>query len=82
LTPGRALLPDLIRFAYIPADALRINSNDTSTSKKRAGSPSFVLTGRNVFDEEVHVLVLDFVESTKRTKRAEYPSVLQLFYLL
>jgi len=82
LTPKRALLPDLIRFAYIPADALRINSNDTSTSKKRANSPSFVLTGKNGLNEEEHVLVLDFVESTKKTKRAEYISVLLLLYLL
>ncbi|KAG9046660.1 hypothetical protein FS837_003907 [Tulasnella sp. UAMH 9824] len=66
----KAILPDLIRFAYTPASQIRVHSDRTSgissNSKGRAESPdpyeSFSLkSGRS--DEQV--LVLEFVEKVK-----------------
>ncbi|KAG8912308.1 hypothetical protein FRC01_005168 [Tulasnella sp. 417] len=66
----KAILPDLIRFAYTPASQIRVHSDRTSgissNSKDRAESPdpyeAFSLkSGRS--DEQV--LVLEFVEKVK-----------------
>lgn len=67
---ARAILPDLIRFAYTPASQIRVHSDRTlgasSSSKGRAELPdpyeSFGLDSGNA-DEQV--LVLEFVEKVK-----------------
>ncbi|KAG8949918.1 hypothetical protein FRC04_008221 [Tulasnella sp. 424] len=66
----KAILPDLIRFAYTPASQIRVHSDRTlgasSSSKGRAELPdpyeSFGLDSGNA-DEQV--LVLEFVEKVK-----------------
>ncbi|KAI5124321.1 hypothetical protein M0805_008928 [Coniferiporia weirii] len=73
VTELKALLPDLIRFAYIPHDQLRINAesqddNNVPGNKGRKKSPDFSSFARmettgasgTVLHQEDHVLVLDF----------------------
>jgi DEAD/DEAH box helicase domain-containing protein len=66
----RAIIPDLLRFGYIPADQIKLNSSDAPGSA-RSSSPTYALPSAPILDEEEHVLVLEFVESTKRYKAPE-----------
>ena len=83
----RALLPDLIRFAYIPRDELRINAETENPSlkdkKDRARSPdfsAFTIGGSSAGfshstpHEEEHVLVLDFAAAKGSAKKPDLPS--------
>ncbi|KAF8323509.1 P-loop containing nucleoside triphosphate hydrolase protein [Cantharellus anzutake] len=60
-----ALLPDLVQFAYIPADDHRINESD-STSRHHQGSSSDIYGPKG--EEEDHVLVMEFVENVKNNR--------------
>lgn len=74
MTFVRAIIPDLLRFGYIPADQVKLNasaSDDKSAKSKRGSSPAYALPSAPILDEEEHVLLLEFIESTKRTKSAE-----------
>ena len=72
----RALLPELVVFAYRPADEMRINSQPA----KRAKSPDFgkfletSATRTEMLDvgKEEHVLILEFLGGSKN-KDAERP---------
>lgn len=66
----KAIIPDLLQFGYIPADQIRLDEQDPGT-RKRASSPTYALPSGPILDEDEHVLVLEFVESTKRHKPAE-----------
>ena len=58
----RALLPDLVKFAYVSADEHRIHEQQgSSTSKRRAESPDLYAPVPNDGDE--HVLVMEFAET-------------------
>ena len=76
LTFCRALLPELIRFAYIPSIELRIHA-DSTMSKDREASPDFLISTPGPSkeqtilpsdDDEEHVLVLDFTDAPKGQK--------------
>ncbi|KAG8858046.1 hypothetical protein FRB91_010520 [Serendipita sp. 411] len=71
LTNCRAVIPDLLRFGYIPADQVRLNSSEDQKGKKRASSPTYALPSASILDDEDHVLVFEFIESTKKYKSAE-----------
>jgi len=73
LTSFRAIIPDLLRFGYIPADQVKINSNDEPKAG-RSSSPTYALPSAPLLDEDEHVLILEFVESTKKTLSAEFDS--------
>ncbi|KAF7975315.1 hypothetical protein HWV62_10102 [Athelia sp. TMB] len=71
----KALLPDLIKFAYIPPNDLRIHENTQAANaeRPRARSPDFNLasvSARTVptLETEEHVLVLEFAENSKGKK--------------
>ncbi|KAH8117220.1 DEAD/H helicase [Phellopilus nigrolimitatus] len=81
----RALLPDLVRFAYIPHEQLRINAesqtDEALRSKGRGKSPDFSAFSRKDASsssgsspEDEHVLVLDFAASKGTGKKADTPS--------
>ncbi|KAK1232495.1 ATP-dependent 3'-5' DNA helicase [Marasmius sp. AFHP31] len=61
----KALLPDVIQFAYVPSSSIRVN--DPSTS--RSNEPDFsehserLKRAMSSFDEEEHVLTLEFAET-------------------
>ena len=87
LIPTRALLPDLIRFAYIPRDELRINAENQNTPAReknsRERSPDFsafsIGSSSAGFShatphEEEHVLVLDFAAAKGSAKKPDAPS--------
>ncbi|KAF9511370.1 hypothetical protein BS47DRAFT_1298934 [Hydnum rufescens UP504] len=57
----KALLPDLVRFAYIPASDHRINAEGPSSRNGREPSPDIYALNDNAEDEE-HVLVMEFAE--------------------
>ncbi|KAG8705624.1 hypothetical protein FRC09_002844 [Ceratobasidium sp. 395] len=58
----KALLPDLIRFAYLNAHELRVNAASASDDKDKF-DPYAPSNFAAPVDENEHVLVLDFVES-------------------
>ena len=72
----RALLPDLIKFAYIPHNDLRIHAETLSQQSKRSKSPEFMLhatpagSGLPGHEEEEHVLVLEFAENYRGQKKS------------
>ena len=74
----RALLPDLIKFSYIPQNDLRINENSQIHAPPggRDRSPDFTLaswsTKMQVVEPEEHVLVLEFAENSKGKKNENY----------
>jgi hypothetical protein len=68
----RALLPGLIKFAYIPRNEHRIHG-DAGPSKRDRGvspGPDFILpqTSVSVPEDEDHVLVLELAENFKGKK--------------
>ena len=82
---SRALLPDIINFAYIPSAQLRIHEDTirgvTKNNKDSSSLADFSLppstseaytssTGLGVEDEDEHVLVLDFHDTSKGKKTA------------
>ncbi|GLB35145.1 putative DNA replication factor CDT1 like [Lyophyllum shimeji] len=71
----KALLPDLIKFSYIPRNDIRINEESISASKGlRERSPDnstscAASTSRiRLENEEEHVLVLEFIDNTRGKK--------------
>lgn len=70
-----------MRFAYISSADLRIHSDNTSGvgnmssaggSKQRAVTPDFsIIENSGQAEEDEHVLVLDFVESSKKKTKVE-----------
>ncbi|KAG9125889.1 hypothetical protein FRC07_005747 [Ceratobasidium sp. 392] len=59
----KALLPDLVRFAYLNAHELRINATSANDDKDKY-DPYAPNNFAAPTDENEHVLVLDFVESS------------------
>ncbi|KAB5594441.1 P-loop nucleoside triphosphate hydrolase [Ceratobasidium theobromae] len=72
----KALLPDIICFAYFKAGDLRVNAEGADkTNDIRQPEPD-IYAPRNFLnntDEEEHVLVLDFVETGNRNKPKGHP---------
>lgn len=73
---SRALLPEIVKFAYIPRADLQIHGETEESSKGREQSPDYSAfsilhasgSGLNIADEEEHVLVLDFVDNVRGRK--------------
>ncbi|KAH0830257.1 P-loop containing nucleoside triphosphate hydrolase protein [Lanmaoa asiatica] len=68
----KALLPDLIKFAYIPRNELRIHA-ETLSQQQRGGrrSPDFSIPSSSQLpgvEEEEHVLILEFAENSRGKK--------------
>jgi DEAD/DEAH box helicase domain-containing protein len=77
----RALMPDLIKFAYIPQSEHRINGDvQGHKGKERAQSPTYsAYTSSSVgggLEEEEHVLILDFGELGNSGARKKDPFVI------
>ncbi|KAI0709033.1 P-loop containing nucleoside triphosphate hydrolase protein [Earliella scabrosa] len=72
----KALLPEIVKFAYTPRIELRIHGDQQSGSSRRERSPDFsafrsagASSSRvHDVDEDEHVLVLDFVDNSRGTK--------------
>ncbi|KIK45797.1 hypothetical protein CY34DRAFT_777472 [Suillus luteus UH-Slu-Lm8-n1] len=76
----KALLPDVVEFAYIPHSDLRIHGETVYRQNKRSNSPDFTLHSQSLaietpsgsllpgHEEEEHVLVLEFAENFRTTK--------------
>ena len=81
-TSLRALLPDLVRFAYIPRDQLQINADGTPgtfSKERREKSPDFSAFSFSdstsgfssaTQHEDEHVLVLHFAEAKGTGKKS------------
>lgn len=82
---GRALLPDLVKFAYIPQNQLRIHGDsstvrDADSKRRRGESPDFSafasgMKGTSTEDED-EVLILEFAENSRGKKNANLGWVL------
>ncbi|TFK81693.1 DEAD/H helicase [Polyporus arcularius HHB13444] len=71
----KALLPEIVKFAYTPRVELRIHSDQQVGQSRRERSPDFAAfrtagasSSRNDVDEDEHVLVLDFLDNARVTK--------------
>ncbi|KIK92020.1 hypothetical protein PAXRUDRAFT_13476 [Paxillus rubicundulus Ve08.2h10] len=72
----KALLPDLIKFAYIPQNEIRIHAETVMQSLGRRNSPDFSISGQGPLsssqlpgmEEDEHVLILEFAENSKGKK--------------
>ncbi|EMD38568.1 hypothetical protein CERSUDRAFT_82843 [Gelatoporia subvermispora B] len=70
----KALLPDTVKFAYIPREELRIHGDSQETSSRRERSPDFAAfatsgaSSSKLDDQAEHVLVLDFMENSRGKK--------------
>ncbi|KIJ17065.1 hypothetical protein PAXINDRAFT_111778 [Paxillus involutus ATCC 200175] len=72
----KALLPDLIKFAYIPRNEMRIHPETVMQSLGRRNSLDFSLSGQGPstssqlpgIEEDEHVLILEFAENSKGKK--------------
>ncbi|KAL4065341.1 P-loop containing nucleoside triphosphate hydrolase protein [Scleroderma citrinum] len=79
----KALLPDLIKFAYIPHNELRIHAETSSQAQKNGrNSPDFSLRSQGPsssqlpgIEEDEHVLVLEFAENSRGKKQRAGPSL-------
>ena len=69
---SRALLPDMIKFSYIPKHELHINGDHHSSSREAStlsmGSPSLPRLNTAGGDDE-HVLVLDLAGNSRSKKQ-------------
>ncbi|EJU03818.1 P-loop containing nucleoside triphosphate hydrolase protein [Dacryopinax primogenitus] len=71
----KAIIPDLVRFAYVEAESIRVHhdrevaSSSYSRKSGRKGSPDFQLAPAEDPSRCEHVLVLDFVETNKNTQK-------------
>ncbi len=67
LNLDRALLPDLVKFSYIPKNDLKVNENDISSGKRRDKSPDFTIpsSSGSLASEDEHILVLDLSDNLK-----------------
>lgn len=65
----RAIIPGLLRFAYTSPADLRIHSDSLPGTSKKFAEDVYDSAGNGYNDEE-HVLVLDFVEQ-KKTKKSD-----------
>jgi hypothetical protein len=75
----RALLPELLTFAYIPANHLRINaSSQQPESYVDPFSDYAASTHTTHYDESEHVLVLEMNDSMVRKKRQSSDSQVSL----
>ncbi|KAG1749078.1 DEAD H helicase [Suillus paluster] len=71
----KALVPEIVKFAYIPENDLRIHAETVSLNTKRELSPDFTLHSQSLAapstsvlpgqEEEEHVLVLEFIEYSR-----------------
>jgi len=80
MSRDRALLPDLIKFSYIPQSEHRIHADaQLHKGKERFGSPPYTVATRSstsvqvasTLEEDEHVLVLEFAELGKPRSRKE-----------
>ncbi|KAL7283261.1 hypothetical protein ACG7TL_002690 [Trametes sanguinea] len=74
----KALLPEIVKFAYTPKSELRIHSDQQVGPSRRERSPEYAAfqtagassSRLNDVDEDEHVLVLDFLDNSRGKKNA------------
>lgn len=71
----KALMPDLIRFSYIPKSEFQTSQSNTTQSNAHFNS------GRESATEDAHVLVLDFTDSFKGAKSKTGYICFHIFFL-
>ena len=64
----RALVPDMIRFAYVPRSEIQANENRIATSGKSSDEVDFSLPSTSKLEDDEHVLVLEFTDNIKGIK--------------
>lgn len=75
----RALLPELLTFAYIPANHLKFNGNSQQPDLRKDIFADYADSTRPIpCDEDEHVLVLEMDESVIRKRKAPSTSQVSL----
>jgi hypothetical protein len=70
----RALLPELLTFAYIPANHLKINGTTQQLDPHKDVYSDYAgRTNSTQYDEDEHVLVLEMDDSMVRQKKRPTP---------
>jgi len=85
LFPVRALLPELLTFAYIPANHLKFNGSSQQPEPRKDVFSNYVGDSRPTqYDENEHVLVLEMDDRMVRKRRPTtqvYPDTGHVFEL-
>lgn len=75
----RALLPELLNFAYIPANHLKVNGNTQEPDLRKDIFADYAGgTRQNPYDEDEHVLVLEMDDSVIRKRKSPSTSQVSL----
>ncbi|KAL0566115.1 ATP-dependent 3'-5' DNA helicase, partial [Marasmius crinis-equi] len=64
----KALLPDIIRFSYVPSSSIRVNGPATSNEPDFSDRSERLKRAMSSMDEDEHVLTLEFAETWESTK--------------
>jgi DEAD/DEAH box helicase domain-containing protein len=71
----RALLPELLTFAYIPANHLKFNGASQQPDLRKDIFSDYAAGARPTqYDEDEHVLVLEMDDNMVRKKKSRPPS--------
>lgn len=75
----RALLPELLTFAYIPANHLKFNGTSQQPDLRKDISADYASGTRSIpYDEDEHVLVLEMDDSMVRKRKSPSNSQVSL----
>jgi hypothetical protein len=66
----RALLPELLTFAYTPANYLKFNGTSQQPERQHDVFSDYATHTTTPYDEDEHVLVLEMDDSMVRKKRS------------
>ncbi|KIL69576.1 hypothetical protein M378DRAFT_184005 [Amanita muscaria Koide BX008] len=64
----KALVPDMIKFAYVPRSEIQAYENRIATQGKSSDNVDFSLPSTSKLEDDEHVLVLEFTDNVKGKK--------------
>ena len=74
----RMLIPDTIKFAYVSRTQIQIHENSIAAAQKQRDMVDFSLPSPGHSEEDEHVLVLEFVDNSKRKRSSNTGHALSL----
>ena len=72
------LMPDTIKFSYVPRTQIQIHENSIAATQKQRDMVDFTLPSPGQSEEDEHVLVLEFVDNSKSKRSSNIGHALSL----